>query len=489
MRLRLANLLESPQKYAGGYSSNPGEYMSNEHVGRFGILPQGVALVRERKARSGRAVTAHVLGRLSSPLKRELARKLAAAGKDDLRIVNHRPRTLLSAGSLAAFEARFGEGRILYDPTAIFVRTAEVVRCAKLIRQSLGRKVDKILFHSSRRTLVVVLEAKAFKGNGQPFRRETADAMESIHAAFENWRREAPRDFALAVRVGFDAPPRLPVVAVDDFSHVRPFGRFAKRFKSVKTVVGIAALGGAAIAPAAAYAQMTGDQGDPTAAVALPNFSVLAQGDFLDRVFGSHDAGRFDGAAVGDVPLGHDLGFQAEAGAGTRDYYGFGGHLFWRDPDWGMLGGVVSYESEDHVNLTRYGGEAEIYLDQFTLSGRIGDQTGENVASGLYGRADVSFYLTPSFVIRGGYEGSPGLTLGHAVVEFQPVPEAWSGLSLFADGKFGNATQVMAGVKLHFGASGASLMWRDRHEDPDLAIFNIVAPKKSHYVTLAGVKR
>ena len=77
------------------------------------------------------------------------------------------------------------------------------------------------------------------------------------------------------------------------------------------------------------------------------------------------------------------------------------------------------------------------------------------------------------------------MDFGRAGLEFQPSPHSLPGLSLFADGDFGHGSAITVGIKLHFGESGGeSLIYRDRHEDPSLAIFNDLplATARKHYV-------
>src|SRR5262249_25383934 len=142
-------------------------------------------------------------------------------------------------------------------------------------------------------------------------------------------------------------------------------------------------------------------------AVTQTNGTIMVRG-------GSYDTGLGDvgndgkGELLGKVtfPVAPQFGAQVEGGFGTDEWYGAGGHLFWRDPSWAMFGAYVSYDNNNSFDLTRYGAEAELYLDRFTLLGRIGDQTGD-FGEGLYGSVDVSFYMMPDLALRGGIELEP----------------------------------------------------------------------------------
>jgi hypothetical protein len=438
-------------------------------------IPMGVFLIREE----GTGLVAHVFDSIDAERKSLLEKAVSPDGSRRVQVRTHRAKSLRSAGSLAAIDRQFAGGPIVYDPTAIFRRTSELVRCASGVRAALGRKAGKIYMDTSRRTLYVVLDDNAFDGSGLPFRAQTAEAMAAIEKAVLAWKKDAPGDFSFAVRVGFKAPVGVKLVAVDDKSRPRPgIAALANVAGKVRKTVTAAAFGAvAAGATTAAYADS-----DPTAAVSTPNFTLIGQGDFGSNQLG--DKALAEGGIEGVLPLGHSFGVQVEGGGGTDSYWGGAGHLFWRDPSWGMFGGFYSAESIEHADMQRYGGEAELYLSQITVSARAGGQGGD-VANGVFGRIDLGFYATDNFVIRGGFEGSPHMDFGRAGLEFQPSPHSLPGLSLFADGDFGHGSAITVGIKLHFGESGGeSLIYRDRHEDPSLAIFNDLplATARKHYV-------
>ena len=67
------------------------------------------------------------------------------------------------------------------------------------------------------------------------------------------------------------------------------------------------------------------------------------------------------------VPLGSRYGLQVDGATGKLGGSGFAstaGHLFWRDPSVGLLGGYASYthwNSFGGVNLAKYGVEGAWY--------------------------------------------------------------------------------------------------------------------------------
>jgi hypothetical protein len=437
-------------------------------------VPGGVFLVRDETSGEGRSLTAHTFG-ISPPAKRELEKAFRVGSGRRLRVVRHQAKSVHATRSLAALDRRFAGGAIVYDPTAIFTRMAEVIRCADALRAELGSRVKSVLLDSTRRTLYVVLEHKAFQGKGLAFRAQAAEAMATCAKTVSDWKLNAPAEFELAVRIGFEPPSGLRLVAVDARSEPsRYLGGLKKVASQLRSAAGALAVGAIAIgAPSAALA-------DDAAAVADPNFTVQGRLGWESNDGLHHDLFRTDVSLEGAVPLGENFGVQGEAATGVNNYYGAGGHLFWRDPSWGLLGGFASYESLESVKMGRYGGEAEFYLNSITLSARGGYENGD-VDHGGFIRGDVSFYATPSFVIRAGFEGVPHQDFGRAGLEFQPAPESMSGLSLYVDSTFGQGTGIFAGFKFHFGEEGQSIMWRDRHEDPSNSLFNRMPVRHAHY--------
>ncbi|HSK40858.1 MAG TPA: hypothetical protein VK943_13915, partial [Arenibaculum sp.] len=207
-------------------------------------------------------------------------------------------------------------------------------------------------------------------------------------------------------------------------------------------------------------------------AVAAPNLQLLGAGGWLDG--GDFDEDYFAAfGAKATVPLGERFGAQLDAGVGSDDYYGVGGHLFWRNPDAGLVGVFGSWETYDGTDMARGGVEAEAYIDRITLAGRAGYQDGE-VDETLFGRMDIIFYATPNFSLSAGGEFGDDSTLGRARVEWQPAFASMPGLSVYADGEFGDDyARVMAGLNFHFGTAGASLIDRDRRYDPGFLLFNL----------------
>jgi hypothetical protein len=414
-----------------------------------------VFLARATETGGGRLITLHTTERRS--LSKIGARAAAAFARQGIeakcKVVSHSARALARARSLESLSGRFGSGAILYDPTKFVARSELVVECARRIRAELGGCVENIALEARRRTLYVVVR-DGVEGDA------AADLVLRVGKIMRHWQATRAPGFALAVRIGTCAPRDARLVGVDDLSgqrtlRSRVFGH--KPFARGAVAMGMAALFGASLAvPAAA---------EP--AVSTPNLTLTTRLGAVD------DDARADFGGKVALPFGEQFGTQLEVGVGSSDYYGFGGHLFWRDPDWAMFGGFVSVETSDNVSMTRFGAEAELYLDRFTLGGRVGSQEGD-LDDGAFGRVDVSFYATPDLALRGGGEFTPNDSFGRAEVEWRPAIHILPQLSLFADGEFGDNDHesIMAGIRLHFGAPGVNLIDRDRREDPFWVIWN-----------------
>tara|TARA_R110000868_G_scaffold35002_7_gene125813 strand:- start:5591 stop:6505 length:915 start_codon:yes stop_codon:yes gene_type:complete len=189
--------------------------------------------------------------------------------------------------------------------------------------------------------------------------------------------------------------------------------------------------------------------------------------------------GEFGGLFLGSLtaPVTHDFGFQGDTVLGTRDgneIAGIGGHFFWRDPAKGLLGITGSYLDINNSNatpdqsVTRFGGEGELYLGQFTVAVTSGYQNGSNVRDGYYGSATGYWYANDDLRFSLGATNDPVLnTAAVAGIEFQPRTMAMSGLTFFADATAGDNdyTTGQIGVRFYFG-DDKSLKLRNRNDDP-----------------------
>jgi hypothetical protein len=393
------------------------------------------------------------------------------------RPVRHNATRLRHARSYEVLARGFGEGAIVYDPTGIGRRVEALVDCGRRIRASVGALVDGIYFDAGRRTLYVIANRPQVSSAAQ-LEAARADMLRQIGTIVAGWRTEARPGLDIAVRIGFDLPANAQLTSVDSLSRQKG-PRASRKLRLGKATALLSSLFGAGFASTAMAADVPAPPPVETypmttrePAVAAPNLQLLGAGGWLDG--GDFDEDYFAAfGAKATVPLGERFGAQLDAGVGSDDYYGVGGHLFWRNPDAGLVGVFGSWETYDGTDMARGGVEAEAYIDRITLAGRAGYQDGE-VDETLFGRMDIIFYATPNFSLSAGGEFGDDSTLGRARVEWQPAFASMPGLSVYADGEFGDDyARVMAGVNFHFGTAGASLMDRDRRYDPGFLLFNL----------------
>ncbi|MCE9520922.1 MAG: hypothetical protein K8S25_00655 [Alphaproteobacteria bacterium] len=436
----------------------------------FAHLGEPLFLVRESEVEGARALTLHTMERRNAA--RLAARAQEALRRDGsdvrCRVVAHNPRSLRRIRSLEALSRRFGDGRVVYDPTGFVGRSEAVADCARRLRASLGDSVRNIYLDTSRRTLYVIVKDVAKASNVEAVMSERAELVRRATTIMQDWQKGVDARFALAVRIGTEPPRGLKLVSVDAKSVTQTiFAPFLERKGLVRgaLAMGAAALLGTAVTvPAAA---------DP--AVSAVNGSIIVRGGQYD--LNNVDDGKGEGEILGKVtfPLGQSFGAQVEGGVGFDEYYGAGGHLFWRDPSWAMAGAFVSYDNNSQSDLVRVGAEADFYLGNFTVGGRVGHQSGD-FGEGGFGNVDVSFYVTPNLAARAGVEFEPDDgrdTTAHVGFEWQPAVDSSPGLSVFADGEWGDDyDHVRAGLKIHFGTTGMTLIDRERKADPEFVTGN-----------------
>lgn len=199
------------------------------------------------------------------------------------------------------------------------------------------------------------------------------------------------------------------------------------------------------------------------------NFSVIVAA-------GVDDAdSRYLAGGKATFPLGHSFGAQIEGGIANDDYYGLGGHIFWRDPALGLIGLVGTFESENDVDLKRTAIEAEAYLGPFTIGGVVGVERLQNDTA-AYGLIFGTIYPIESLALRAAGEFRENLSLARLGAEWQPLPDELHEASLFAEAEYNSLStgQFLVGARLHLGEGTFSLQKRERREDPPFAIFNTI---------------
>lgn len=172
------------------------------------------------------------------------------------------------------------------------------------------------------------------------------------------------------------------------------------------------------------------------------------------------------------VPIHPQLGAQVDTAFGKLDsenLFGFGLHLFTRDPQFYLLGAIVSYTENDDFDMYRYGVEGEYYYGPYTVSAILGLQNG-NVDSNGFGVVDFSWYPNNEFMVQAGVSfADSDDTKGHIGGEFLVRPN----IAAFADIGFGveDYEHALAGVRYYFGYA-KPLLQKHREDDPTNNLLN-----------------
>ena len=176
-------------------------------------------------------------------------------------------------------------------------------------------------------------------------------------------------------------------------------------------------------------------------------------------------------AAAGSVavPISGQFGAQVDgilADYSASDTYGIGLHGFWRDPEVGLAGFVVSHMDIGGTDINRYAAEGEYYLNNLTFAGTAGYQSGDSLETG-FGAADIRWYATDDLMFEIGGSAISQARVGHIGVEWK-APVRFAGVSLFADGAIGTDSydHVIGGIRIYFGGGDKSLKRRHREDDP-----------------------
>lgn len=203
------------------------------------------------------------------------------------------------------------------------------------------------------------------------------------------------------------------------------------------------------------------------------------------------------------VPLGGPFGAQIDGSGGSLGGDGFGavgGHVFWRNPNQGLLGlygGYTNWDRFGGVNVSQFGGEGAYYWGPVTLEGVAGVESGNGVTTGttvvppptsiglpagvvttnsfsvrtrFFDQVNVKYYINDDWSAYVGHRYLGGENaaafgteiarpLGHGVMA-----------SLFVEGLAGQANfhGVWGGLKLYLGRTDKELAARQRQDDPPI---------------------
>lgn len=208
-------------------------------------------------------------------------------------------------------------------------------------------------------------------------------------------------------------------------------------------------------------------------AVSAVNGKVSLGGGYADVDLDNGD-GTFYGAASLSLPLGETFGFQGDLTVNNMfgdTGVGGVGHLFTRDPNSYLLGGIAGYTDFSGSSLAFAGAEGELYLDNISLE-MIGGYMNVNPDFGSssdkgFVMGDIAFYATENLRLTLGAASVGGFESAHAAVEWMMADMP---LALEGDVRVGEDDYVAAtlGVNYYFGGNepGKSLLRRHREDDP-----------------------
>jgi hypothetical protein len=205
--------------------------------------------------------------------------------------------------------------------------------------------------------------------------------------------------------------------------------------------------------------------------------------------FGGTLANRQLRAAAGSVtvPLAHSYGFQMDGVVGKYDHRklnAVAAHLFWRNPNTGLIGAYGSFTSWDQLGGQIHVGnvalEAAWYWNRLTVEGVAGIEFGNSVTSQVgqtlfttdidtrfFDKINVAYYFLDNFKAYAGHRYLGGRHAAAFGAELaMPIPRTTNMASLFVEGRAGEYTGVWGGLKLYFGKSNKTLIQRHRQDDP-----------------------
>lgn len=188
----------------------------------------------------------------------------------------------------------------------------------------------------------------------------------------------------------------------------------------------------------------------------------------------SAEGHNFDGSVT--FPVSHQFGFQADAlysRIASQDFYGGAGHLFWRNPDFGLIGLTGGYLARQGVDTFQVGAEGEYYLNRFTFGffAGVGSISYANAApfidtnpTRFVGQISADYYPLDDFRLGVSYTTAFQNNLVKGEAEYQTPLR---GLALTAEVATGDHgyDHWLFGVRYYFG-SNKTLRDRQRRDDP-----------------------
>jgi hypothetical protein len=177
------------------------------------------------------------------------------------------------------------------------------------------------------------------------------------------------------------------------------------------------------------------------------------------------------------LPVTPGLGFQADGlytRVSDRDFWGTSGHLFWRNPNKGLIGLVGGAVHEEGIDALQGGLEAEYYLPALTLGVRAGVAHLRYDGGALpfidtdltkpFADVELAYYPIDNLMVS----GSAGVVYDNALVRGHAEwLTGFHGMALYADAAVGENKydHVLIGLRWHFGGA-KSLKAHHREDDP-----------------------
>lgn len=199
--------------------------------------------------------------------------------------------------------------------------------------------------------------------------------------------------------------------------------------------------------------------------------------DYAGGNMNSAEGHNFSGSI--SLPVSQHFGFQADAlysHISDLNFYGGAGHLFWRNPDHGLLGltgGYLYRDGFDTVDTFQVGTEGELYWHQFTFGffaglGSIDYQYAapfiDTNPTRFVGRVSADYYPLENLRVGASFTTAFRDRLGKGEIEYQtPI----NGLALTGEAAWGNNgyDHWLLGVRYYFGGK-KTLRDRQRQDDP-----------------------
>lgn len=334
--------------------------------------------------------------------------------------------------SLQDMAEAFGRGEIVYDPVGAIESARAVVEQSQRLREHQPDSIAGIYYSTQKRELYLTLASSDPSSISV-----VASGAFPVHII-----QRLPRDPLIAV-------DRASIEAANDAWYA------SSQAKQVALTASLLVFVGLTQAPDARAE-------DP--AVSGMNGKVSVEGGNYDGTDGSVLQGSFS------APLGHSFGVQLDGATGrylNANYNGTGIHMFWRDPDRGLLGLIGSNQSLGSIGQNRAGVEAEAYFSSVSLRLRAGHQDGD-VRNGDFTGVQARWYVNENVAINLGYEHAPGQDDSKLGVEWQPDVSSLPGISLFAETETAsnNYDRSVIGLRYYFGTK-KTLIQHHRHDDPD----------------------